>query len=120
MELVRGHRRVFLAGSQLDGEDGDCPVLYMIVAGRVLIERRHPAVRGALVLAELGPGDLIGSPIPSGLQVASVTAVAIEETEVVELEAQHANAGGSGMPATGSQTDWVGKTRVDVARPDQR
>lgn len=56
----------------------------MIVRGRVRVERTHAHLALPLVLAELGPGELVGKGEDCPC---SNTVTAIEETLTVELDA---------------------------------
>lgn len=80
--------RTFAVGAHLmrQGDVSDC--MYLILEGRVSVERSHPDLREALVLAELGPGDVVGEMgvLDSGPR--SATVIAIEHTETLELSAE--------------------------------
>src|SRR5712691_7017969 len=74
--------RVFHSGEQLlSPTDAPAP-LYVILTGRVRLERRHPALTDAVELVELGAGDLVGSIVDSPAQRAQYVAPALEETDV--------------------------------------
>ena len=55
-----GRERAYADGEALmrQGEAGDA--MYAILAGRARVERAHPDLPAPLVLAELGPGELVG------------------------------------------------------------
>ena len=83
----RSRPRRFEAGRELIEQGRVSDRLYLIVAGRVRVERRHPQFLLPVVLAELGAGATIGelglldgSPQP-------FTAVAAADTEALELDA---------------------------------
>jgi CRP-like cAMP-binding protein len=82
---LRGHQRAFLAGSQLmhQGDPSDC--MYLIVIGQVRVERAHPDLIEPLVLAELGPGDVVGEMGLLDAGPRSATVVAVEDTETLEI-----------------------------------
>ena len=83
----RGRKRIFPAGSKLmrQGDPSDC--MYVLLTGRVQIERSHPQLTTSLILAELGPGEVVYElgmlePTPR-----TATVTAIEDSEVLELVA---------------------------------
>lgn len=71
---------VVAAGEPLftEGDLGDS--LYVVVSGRVRVER------GGRVVAELGPGECVGEMAALDWEPRSATVVAVEETELVRLE----------------------------------
>jgi NTE family protein len=79
------HQHSFPAGTPLmrQGEPGTA--LHLIIRGRVRVERSHEHLATPLVLAELGPGELVGPVGLSADQIRSATVVAIEDTVTVEL-----------------------------------
>jgi len=81
----QGQPRTVRAGSQLmqQGDVGDS--MYVIVKGRVRVERDHPQLTEPLVLAELGPGEVVGEMGLLDGEPRSASVTAIEETETVEL-----------------------------------
>ncbi len=79
--------RSFARGSRLFVQGGEHAALYVIVTGQVRTERRHPDIRGAVVLAELGPGEVVGAQgILDGMPCTH-TAVVTDPTEAVEVPA---------------------------------
>lgn len=83
----RGQERTFAADSQLmhQGDVSDC--MYLIVSGRVRVERSHPDLIEPLVLAELGPGEVVGEMGLLDAGPRSATVSAVEETQTLELSA---------------------------------
>ena len=83
--VAEARKRTFRPGGHLmrQGDAADC--LYVIVRGRVRVERTHPALTAPLVLAELGRGELVGEMglLDGGPRSATVTAV--EQTEALEV-----------------------------------
>lgn len=86
--LGESRRRTFRAGSQLirQGDVGDA--MFVILHGRVRVERSHPSLTVPLVLAELGRGEIVGEMgiLDSNPRAATVTAV--EQTEALEVTAE--------------------------------
>lgn len=60
--------------------------LYVIVSGRVRVERGHPALAEPVVLAELGPGQVAGETGVLDGEPRPVTVVALERTEALEID----------------------------------
>jgi len=67
------------------GEVGD--VMYMILEGRVRVQRSHPDLTEPLILADLGVGEIVGEMGLLDGSPRSATVVAVEETEAMELTA---------------------------------
>src|SRR5438093_10339034 len=80
-----GQRRRFRAGRTLirQGEIGT--TMHVIVKGRVTVQRSHPALAETLVLAEFGPGEVVGELAVLDREPRSATVTAICSTETVEL-----------------------------------
>ena len=81
--------RRFAAGSVLmrQGDVSDC--MHVIVAGQVRVEREEPRLGNEpILLAELGPGEIVGEigVVLGAPRSATVTAVA--DTETMELRAR--------------------------------
>ena len=81
----RGCQRTFPTGSELirQGEMGDC--MYVILHGRVRVERVHPEISDPIVLARLGPGDVVGEMGLLDGSPRSATVVALDDVVVAEL-----------------------------------
>jgi CRP/FNR family cyclic AMP-dependent transcriptional regulator len=83
----RGRHRYFPAGWPLLRQGQIARSLYILIEGQVRVERRHSSLREPLMVAELGPGDMVGA---MGLleQVRRpATAIAVTDCEVLELDA---------------------------------
>lgn len=69
-------------------QQGDpADVVHVITRGLVRIERIHPSLLEPLVLAELGPGEVVGEMGVLDGSPRSATATAAEPTDTVELSA---------------------------------
>lgn len=86
--LGEARQRTFCAGSQLvrQGDVGD--VMYLILRGRLRVERSHPSLTVPLVLAELGDGDIVGEMGILDSHRRAATVIAIEQTEALEVTAE--------------------------------
>lgn len=80
-----GEWRTFPTGTELirQGERSDS--LHVVLSGRVRIERSHPLFTAPLDLAELGPYEIVGADGVLEGQVRWATAIAVEDTETIEL-----------------------------------
>jgi CRP-like cAMP-binding protein len=80
-----GERAVFARGSELmhQGEEADC--LYVILAGGVSVVREHPHLSTPIVLAQLGPGEIVGEMGLLDGEPRSATVTAIEDTVTVAI-----------------------------------
>ena len=83
----RTNIRHFEAGSVLmrQGDDSDC--MHVIVSGQVRVEREEPRLGNPILLAELGPGEIVGE---LGVVLGaprSATVTALEDTETMKLRA---------------------------------
>ncbi len=81
-----GIRRTFAAGSTLMKQGDVADTMYVIIKGRVLVERTHPHLSEALTLAELGPGDVVGEMGLLDHEPRSATVTAIDEVDAMELD----------------------------------
>src|SRR5712692_4274475 len=92
-ELARhGRRRMFSSGKPLmkQGEQSDS--LHVLVKGHVKVERENRAGDGSLVLlAELGPGDIVGEMGVLLNQPRNATVTALEAVETLQLNAGFLN-----------------------------
>jgi len=81
----RGRLRTFKTGDVLmrQGEESDS--MYVILSGRVRVDRDAPGQPGPARLAELGANDVVGEigVLDGGARTATVTAM--EETRTLEL-----------------------------------
>jgi CRP-like cAMP-binding protein len=110
-ELARMYRtRYFVAGRALLRQGSVCPWLYVIVLGRVRVERAHPQFVQPVELAVLGPlstigelGMLDGSPQPvSAIALVGTHTLALPAAEVAALLAQYPCAWEAALP----QVTW--------------
>lgn len=80
-----GERASFLAGAELmhQGDEADC--LYVILDGRVSVVREHPHLSTPVVLANLGPGEIVGEMGLLDGEGRSATVTALEDTVAVAI-----------------------------------
>jgi CRP/FNR family transcriptional regulator len=83
----QGKTRHFPAGSPLMHQGDVSDALYIIVEGRVRVERSHPALLGPVLLAELGPGEVVGEMGLLDREPRTATVRAVKDTETLELDA---------------------------------
>ncbi len=83
---MQGRRRHFSSGSQLIRQGEVSHSMHVIVQGRVRVERMPPGAQEPVVLAELGPLEVVGEIglLDEGPRTATVTA--LTDTETLELE----------------------------------
>jgi CRP/FNR family transcriptional regulator, cyclic AMP receptor protein len=81
-----GIRRTFPSGHVLmhQGDVSDC--MYVILRGRVNVERSHPQLSEPVILAELGPAEVVGEMGLLDHEPRSATVRALEDIDVVELD----------------------------------
>ena len=81
----RGRQCTLPTGSVLirQGEVGDC--MYVILRGRVRVERVHPGIPDPIVLARLGPGDVVGEMGLLDGNPRSATVIALDDVVVAQL-----------------------------------
>jgi len=84
----QGKLRGFRTGNQLMRQGDVSRSLHIIMGGRVRIERFHPDVADPVVLAILGPGEVVVGAEVLGGQLRSTSVTAIEHTETLELDAR--------------------------------
>jgi CRP-like cAMP-binding protein len=82
----QGELRAFHAGIQLTRQGDVSRSLHIIMGGCVRIERFHPDVADPVVLAILGPGEVVVGAEVLGGQLRSTSVTAIEYTETLELD----------------------------------
>jgi CRP/FNR family transcriptional regulator, cyclic AMP receptor protein len=82
----RGQIRTFGARRALMRQEDPGRCMYVVVKGRVRVERGHRHLTQPIVLAELGPGEVVGATglLDDAPRAATVTAV--DETEALELD----------------------------------
>ena len=86
LEFVReGQRKLFLDGAVLmqQGEPSDC--LYVLMKGSVKVEREGSG--NSIMLAQLGPGDVVGEMGVFIGAARSATVTAIEDLDTLQLDA---------------------------------
>ena len=83
----RGHRRVFGSGAELMRQGDVSESLHIIVTGRVRVTRSHPQILRPVMLAELGPGDVVGEMGVLDHEPRSATVTALTAVETLELDA---------------------------------
>jgi NTE family protein len=81
----RGRLRTFEAGEVLMRQGQEADAMYVILSGRVRVERDAPGQPAPALLAELGANDVVGEigVLDGGARTATVTA--IEQTRTLEL-----------------------------------
>jgi CRP/FNR family transcriptional regulator, cyclic AMP receptor protein len=83
----QGQKRTFRAGSQPERQEDLSRSLHIILKGRVQIERSHPDILEPVVLAEMGPGEVVaGLGVLNG-DPRSASLTALEDTDTLELDA---------------------------------
>lgn len=86
-QLARnGIKRTFARGIQLMRQGDFSDAMYVILTGRVRVERIIPQMPEPVLLAELGPGQVVGEMGLLDHEPRSATVTAIEPTEAVELD----------------------------------
>jgi CRP/FNR family transcriptional regulator, cyclic AMP receptor protein len=84
----RGRQRHFAVGEVLLRQDEPNQYLHAIVSGHVRVERVYPNLLPTMLLAEMGPGEVVGE---EGLLYGNLrrtTATAVEETETLEVPSE--------------------------------
>ena len=83
--MGRGTERSFAVGDLLMRQGDVSSSLFYIVSGRVAVERSSADTAAAVVLAEIGAGELVGELGVLEGRVRSATVRAIEPTRAIEL-----------------------------------
>ena len=83
----RGHPRIFVMGSVLMRQGDPAETMYVILSGKVRVERSHPALIEPVVLADLGQGEVVGEMGLLDGEPRSATVTALEDTETLEMDA---------------------------------
>ena len=83
----QGRPRFFPPGSQLMRQGEASESLHIIRKGSVRVERAHPQILRPVVLAELGPGDVVGEMGVLDREPRSATVTALTAVETLELDA---------------------------------
>jgi CRP-like cAMP-binding protein len=81
----RGRLRMFEAGDVLMRQGEESETMFVILSGRVRVERDAPGQTAPALLAELGANDVVGEVgvLDGGPRTATVTA--LEQTRTLEL-----------------------------------
>ncbi len=79
--------RSFEEGAMLMRQGDVSESMYVIIQGKVQVERTDPLLRGPLVLAELGPGEIVGELAVLDGEPRSATVTSMEPTQTLELTA---------------------------------
>ena len=80
-----GERRTFNAGDELMRQGGDAESMYVILSGKVSVVREHPDLSSPIVLAVLGPGEIVGEMGLLDGEPRSATVDAVEDTITMEV-----------------------------------
>ena len=83
-----GKERLFHQGDLLMRQGERADLMYVIVQGRVGVDRSHPALLEPVRVAELGAGETVGEMGLLDGEPRSATVVALEETSALELTAE--------------------------------
>lgn len=83
-----GERMTFPRGVDLMAQGDLSEALYVILEGRVSVLRSHEALQEPLLLAILGPGEVVGEMGLLEGQARSATVRAVEDTIVVKVDAE--------------------------------
>jgi CRP-like cAMP-binding protein len=88
----KARHTTYQPGDQLVRHGKDDGMLRVIVSGRVRVERTHPELIDPVILADLGPAEIVGElAMPDG-SFRSAVFIALETTEVFEFDAAVQNA----------------------------
>ena len=87
MLVALGQSRSFPTGSVLMRQGDASESLYVVVNGRLKVEREVAGDKAPLLLAELGPGEVVGEMGVLDREPRSATVTATRPTETVELSA---------------------------------
>jgi len=85
--VARGTERSFPQDGELMRQGEASESMYVIVNGHVRVDRTHPLLTEPVVLAELGPGEVVGEMGLIDRAPRSATVTAIEPTAALELGA---------------------------------
>jgi CRP/FNR family transcriptional regulator, cyclic AMP receptor protein len=83
----QGWPRDFALGAQLMRQGEVSESLHIILAGRVRVTRAHPQLLQPAILAELGPGEVVGEMGVLDREPRSATVTAVTTVETLELDA---------------------------------
>lgn len=80
-----GERRSFNAGDELMRQGDEASTMYVILSGKVSVVREHPDLSSPIVLAFLGPGEIVGEMGLLDGEARSATVEAVEDTITMEV-----------------------------------
>jgi CRP/FNR family transcriptional regulator, cyclic AMP receptor protein len=83
----QGQPRFFPPGAHLMRQGEVSESLHIIRKGSVRVERAHPQILRPVLLAELGPGDVVGEMGVLDREPRSATVTALTAVETLELDA---------------------------------
>lgn len=83
----RGVTKVFPKGAVMIRQGDIGETMHVILDGRARVQREHPTLDGPVLLADLGPGEVVGEMGLLDHQPRSATVLALEETHTVEFTA---------------------------------
>ncbi|MBI2862805.1 MAG: cyclic nucleotide-binding domain-containing protein [Chloroflexi bacterium] len=83
----QGQPRAFPAGHELMRQGKPGQTMYVILKGRVRVERSHPDIQEPLVLSEMGQGEVVGEMALLDGEPRLATVTAIEDLETLEISA---------------------------------
>jgi CRP-like cAMP-binding protein len=81
-----GIKRGFSKGTVLMRQGDVSETMYVILRGKVHVERSHPQLSEAITLAVLGPGEVVGEMGLLDREPRSATVTALEDVEAMELD----------------------------------
>jgi len=81
-----GIKRTFAAGSVLMRQGDVSETMYVILRGRVQVDRSHPQLSEPITLAVLGPGEVVGEMGLLDREPRSATVMVVEDLEAMELD----------------------------------
>lgn len=80
-----GERRVFGDGEELMRQGAEASSMFVILSGKVSVVREHPDLSSPIILAHLGPGEIVGEMGLLDGEPRSATVTAVEETVTMEV-----------------------------------
>lgn len=82
-----GRKRRFPAGTALVQQGAESTSMFVLLSGSVRVIRSHPDLRDPVVLATLGPGEVVGEMGVLDRARRSATVTAVEDTVAAEIDA---------------------------------
>ena len=80
-----GERRVFAEGDELMRQGDDANSMFVVLSGKVRVTREHRDLSAPMVLAILGPGEIVGEMGLLDGEPRSATVDAVEDTITMEV-----------------------------------